>query len=90
MYTNKSIRLTAKCQGILLLIQRVNNNLENLKAKHKLLNDEGRSPLFFGKKRIGYVIEDKQEILDRLTRYYTNTLSELMEEASKQFLQAAA
>ena len=90
MYTNKSIRLTAKCQAILILIQRVNNRLEALKAKSKLLKEDENSPLVFGKKRIGYLIEDNQEIIERLGRYYTRTVFQLADEASKQFLKVAA
>lgn len=89
MSTNKSIRLAAKCQAILELIQRVNNRQE---AKVKMLKEYNQSPLFhvFGRQIIEGYIENNTEIIERLERYFVNTAAQLADEASKQFFPVAA
>jgi len=72
-YTNNSIRLVAKLECILKMIQENNNRIERLK-KQSLLEF-----MLISKRVVS--LEDRVKIKSRLSSYYNRTLIKLTREA---------
>jgi hypothetical protein len=80
-YTNKAIHLHSKCLGILEMIKRVNNRIEERRSKiHLMDNSDWLSPvnLMNTRTNVVYELAHYHQVKKRLVSYYCNTMLNLI------------